>query len=467
MKFFPAFFDLAGRRVVVAGSGEVASRKARLLIDAGAAVEFAAPAFTPAFEAEWSGRATLTLTTPEAAPIAGAALVFVAADDEAEAGAWSRAARAAGIPVNAVDRPALSDFATPSIVDRGDVVVAISTGGAAPVLGRRLREKIEALLPARVAALAAFAGSLRESVAARIAPSARRAFWERFFDGPAAAQALAGDEAGARRAVFAALDDPQAEQSAGVVHIVGAGPGDPDLLTLKALRLLQDADVILYDRLVSDEILKLARRDALRLYVGKAKADHAVPQEEIEARLIAHAREGKKVVRLKGGDPFIFGRGGEELEAVRAAGIPVFVTPGVTAALGCAAAAGLPLTHRSAAQALTFVTGHAKDEAEPDLDWAALAALGHTLVVYMGVTKAAAIAANLIRNGRSRSTPVAVIENGTRADQKILKGSLSELGRLVSDGGVAGPAILVIGEVAAKANGVLLDEIEPALRSAA
>ncbi len=467
MKFFPAFFDLNGRRVLVAGSGEVASRKARLLLDAGAAIEFAAPAFTPDFAAEWTGQAALTQATPETAPIAGAALVFVAVEDLGEAAAWTRAARAAGVPVNAVDRPALSDFATPSIVDRGDVVVAISTGGAAPVLGRRLREKIEALLPARLAALAAVAGSLRETVAARVAPSARRAFWERFFDGPAAAQALAGDDAGARRAALAALDDPQADQSGGVVHIVGAGPGDPDLLTLKALRLLQDADVILYDRLVSDDILKLARRDALRLYVGKAKADHAVPQAEIEARLIAFAREGKKVVRLKGGDPFIFGRGGEELEAVRAAGVPVFVTPGVTAAIGCAAAAGLPLTHRDAAQALTFVTGHAKGEAEPDLDWAALAALGHTLVVYMGVTKAAAIAASLIRNGRSRSTPVAVIENGTRADQKILKGNLSELGRLVSEGAVEGPAILVIGDVAAKANGVLLSEIEPALRSAA
>ncbi len=467
MRFFPAFFDLAGRRVVVAGSGETAARKARLLVEAGAVVDFVASGFAPDFAAEWSGRAALISATPASAPIAGSALVFVAVDDTAEAEAWVRAARAAGVPVNAVDRPALSDFATPSIVDRGDVVVAISTGGAAPVLGRRLREKIEALLPARLAALAALAGSLRETVAARVAPAARRAFWEGFFDGPAAAQALAGDEAGAARAVIKALDDPQAEQSAGVVHIVGAGPGDPDLLTLKALRLLQDADVILYDRLVGDEILNLARRDALRLYVGKAKADHAVPQEEIEARLIAFARQGKRVVRLKGGDPFIFGRGGEELEAVRAAGVPVFVTPGVTAAIGCAAAAGLPLTHREAAQALTFVTGHAKGDAEPDLDWASLARLGHTLVVYMGVTKAAAIARNLMMHGRSASTPVAVIENGTRPDQKILKGTLSQLGRLVSDGGVEGPAILVIGEVAAKATGALFDDIAPALRSAA
>jgi uroporphyrin-III C-methyltransferase/precorrin-2 dehydrogenase/sirohydrochlorin ferrochelatase len=467
MRLFPAFFDLAGRRAVVIGAGETAARKVRLLLDAGAAIEVIAPEFTDGFVSEWSGVVRLVRSGPDAALLEGAALVFVAVEDEAGAKAWADAARAAGVPVNAVDRPALSDFATPSIVDRGDVVVAISTGGAAPVLGRRLREKIEALLPARLSALAAFAGSFRDAVTARIAAPRRRAFWERFFEGPIAAQVLAGDENAARERMTAALYHPQTDQPAGVVHIVGAGPGDPDLLTLKALRLIQDADVILYDRLVGEGVLALARRDALRLYVGKAKADHAVPQEEIEARLIAFARDGKIVVRLKGGDPFIFGRGGEELEAVKAAGVPVTVTPGVTAALGCAAAAGLPLTHRNAAQALTFVTGHAKGDADPDLDWAALARLGHTLVVYMGVGKARVIAERLIENGRAASTPAAVIENGTRTDQKILKGTLADLPRLVSDGGVNGPAILVIGEVAAKANGLLLDDLAPALRSAA
>ncbi len=448
MKLFPAFFDLSGRRVVIAGAGEAAIRKARLVRDAGGVAEFAGG-------------------DPDPALLRGAALLFVATEAEDEAQAWSAAGRAAGVPVNAVDRPALSDFTTPSIVDRGDVVIGISTGGSAPVLGRRLREKIEALLPPRLGALADFAGAAREAVAARVAPPFRRAFWERFFDGPVAARVLAGDRAGAETALAAALDDPGANQSTGVVHIVGAGPGDPDLLTLRALRLIENADVILYDRLVGEEILKRARRDAQRLYVGKAKADHAVPQEEIEARLIKLAREGKTVVRLKGGDPFIFGRGGEELEAVKAAGIPVLVTPGVTAAIGCAAAAELPLTYRGAAQALTFVTGHAADGAEPDLDWAALAQLRHTLVVYMGVTKAGTIARQLIAHGRGRSTPVAVIENGTRPDQKVLKGTLAELGRLVREGGVDGPAILVVGEVAAKSNGLLLDDIAPALEVAA
>ncbi len=467
MRYFPAFFDLASRRVVVAGAGETASRKARLLLDAGAAVEFVARAFDEAFADEWRGKATLIRSVPGAALFRNAALAFIAVEDEAEAGAWLAAARAAGVAVNVVDRPSLSDFATPAIVDRGDVVVAISTGGAAPVLGRRLREKIEALLPQRLAALAAFAGAFRQAVAAKIPNAGRRAFWERFFDGPVAAQVLNGDDAGARAEMAAAINRPQAEKQPGAVHLVGAGPGDPELLTLKALRLIQDADVILYDRLVGEGVLNLARRDALRLYVGKAKAAHAVPQEEIEDRLIAFAREGKIVVRLKGGDPFIFGRGGEELEAVKAAGIPVFVTPGITAALGCAAAAGLPLTHRDAAQALTFVTGHAKGDADPDLDWSALARLGHTLVVYMGVGKAGAIAQRLIENGRATSTPVAVIENGTRPDQKILKGTLSDLPRLVRDGAIEGPAILVIGEVAAKATGLLLDDIAPAFRSAA
>ncbi|MDZ7629601.1 MAG: siroheme synthase CysG [Parvularculaceae bacterium] len=452
MKTFPISLDLNGRRVVIVGDGLGAASKAQLVTAAGAIVVPVDPGSDLCDAAE---------------VFRDAALAFVAVEDRDAAVRWVGAARAAGVTVNAVDRPELSDFATPSIVDRGEVVVSISTGGAAPVLARRLREKIERLLPQRLSALAAFAASFRGAVAERVPAARRRAFWESFFDGPIAAEVLNGGEGAAREAMVAALDRPQTEQQTGAVHIVGAGPGDPELLTLKALRLLQSADVILYDRLVGDGILDLARRDALRLYVGKAKADHAVPQEEIEARLIAFAREGKTVVRLKGGDPFIFGRGGEELETIRAAGVAVFVTPGVTAALGCAAAAEMPLTHRDAAQALTFVTGHAKGDAEPDLDWASLARLGHTLVVYMGVGKANAIAERLIENGRAASTPVAVIENGTRPDQKILKGALHQLSRIVRDGGVAGPAILVIGDVAAKANGALIDDLAPAFRSAA
>jgi len=358
-----------------------------------------------------------------------------------------------------VDRPDLCDFTTPSIVDRGRLVIAISTDGAAPVYAKKLRADVEALLPPNAGALADFADRYRSAVKANIDDADRRVFWEAFFNGPIAALVLKGDAQAAHEAMMEAINRPQKEQRTGVVHIVGAGPGDPDLLTIKALRLLQNADVILHDRLVSDEILSLARRDADRLYVGKAKADHAVPQTEIENTMIALAREGKNVVRLKGGDPFIFGRGGEELDAMRAAGVHAFVTPGVTAATGCAAAAGMALTHRDYAQAVTFVTGHAKEGADPDLDWAALAALKNTLVVYMGVTKATKISAQLIAHGRAAETPVAVIENGARVNQVVVKGALAELGALIEEGGIKGPALLVIGEAAARADGETLHEI--------
>lgn len=467
MKTFPAFHALTARKVIIAGAGEAASSKARLAEAAGADLTFVANGLDSALVAEWSARAEFDARTPSPELFSGAALAFIAPKDRAEGELLAGFARAAGVPVNVVDHPDFCDFITPSIVDRNDVVVAISTNGAAPALGRRIREKIEALLPANLGALAAAARSLRGAVAAHIPPNRRRAFWERFFNGPHAAQIAAGDVAGARKALIREIDRPQADETRGVVHLVGAGPGDPDLLTLKALRLLQSADVILYDRLVSDGVLNLARRDAERFYVGKAKAAHAVPQEEIEQRLIAFAREGKTVIRLKGGDPFIFGRGGEEVDALRAAGIPVFVTPGITAATGCAARAALPLTHRDFSQAVTFVTGHARDGGEPPIDWKALAALGHTIVVYMGVGEADRIARRLIENGRSGATPVAVIEKGSTAEEKILKGTLSDLGALIRLGAVEGPAILVIGEVAAKADGVLLEELSAAERKAA
>jgi len=452
MKRFPAYIDLQNRPVVIIGGGETALRKARLALSAGASVKIIWPEINAELRVELGEQVTLAVRAPAPEEFKGAALAFIALDDEDAAARWARTASDAGVLVNVVDQPALCDFTTPSIIDRGRLTVAISTDGAGPVFGRALRAKIEAMLPARAGALLDFAQSYRDAVKGKIALADRRAFWEAFFRGPIAAQILAGDEKSAHEAMLAAINgDAPAPQ--GVVHIVGAGPGDPELLTLKAFRLIQSADVILYDRLVSDEILALARRDADRLYVGKAKSNHAVPQDEIEARMIALAREGKIVVRLKGGDPFVFGRGGEELESVRAAGVPVYVTPGITAATGCAASAGLALTHRDHAQAVTFVTGHAKGDAPPALDWAALAALKNTLVVYMGVGKAGSIAANLIAHGRAASTPVAIIENGTRENEIILKGTLADLPALIDAGGVKGPALLVIGEVAALASG--------------
>lgn len=466
MNAFPAFLSLKERKTVIVGGGAAALRKARLAIQAGAKPTLIWPVFDEQTKAELADRAHFIDRSPLAADFEDAALVFVAVDGPATA-RLADLAKAAGALVNVVDQPALCDFTIPSIIDRGRLTIAISTSGAGPVFGKALREKIEALAPARTDELLAFAERYRPAVAAKIAETDRRAFWEAFFSGPMAAAILAGETASADAQMIAALNSNEASSQTGVVHIVGAGPGDPELLTLKALRLIQSADVVLHDRLVSDEILNLARRDADRLFVGKAKANHAVPQKDIEARMVALAREGKIVVRLKGGDPFVFGRGGEELDALRAAGVPVFVTPGITAATGCAAATGMALTHRDHAQAVTFVTGYAKEGAEPDLDWSALAALKNTLVVYMGVGKAGAIGANLIGHGRAASTPVAIIENGTRTNQRIVKGQLGALEQLIVAGGIKGPALLVIGEVAALADGQGLLEIADHGRRAA
>ncbi len=459
MNRFPLFLDLKDRWIVIVGGGGAALRKARLLVSAGARPVLFASVFEAATRTELEDRAELIERLPLREDFTGAALAFIAIDDAEEAERLATIARQAGALVNVVDRPSLCDFTTPSIIDRGQIAIAISTDGGAPVLGRNLRADIEALLPSRAGELAGFAARYREAVKSTFSAADRRAFWERFFDGPIAARVLAGDETGAHEAMLEAINRPQNDTQTGVVHIVGAGPGDPELLTLKAFRLIQRADVILYDRLVGDEILSLARRDADRFYVGKAKSNHAVPQDEIEARMIALAREGKNVVRLKGGDPFVFGRGGEELEALRAAGVPAYVTPGVTAATGCAAAAGMALTHRDYAQAVTFVTGHAKGDADPDIDWAALAALKNTLVVYMGVGKAGRIASSLLAHGRSGDTPVAVIENGTLTNQIVAKGALQNLEAVIDAHGIKGPALLVIGEVAALADGDTLGEL--------
>lgn len=456
----PALLKTHGRRAAVVGAGAGAASKTRLLLSAGLEVTVLAADFPASFSAEFAGAAALIPARGAAEIIAGfvgARIVVIAVDDAFLAAELVDAARAAGGLVNVVDRPELCDFTFPAIVDREDVVVAIGTSGAAPVLARRLKERIDALLPARLGALARFAARFRQS-ASNLPAKARRPFWERLFDGPIAEMVLAGDEARAEHAVGEALRAASAAPGlaqSGVIHLVGAGPGDPELLTLRALRLIGEADVILYDRLVSADILAHARRDAERIYVGKAKGAHSVPQEEIAARMIALARAGRRVVRLKGGDPFIFGRGGEELEAARAAGVPCFVTPGVTAALGAAAAAGLPLTHRDHAQAVTFVTGAARDGAAPDLNWRALADLGHTLVVYMGVGRAGDIQRELVSAGRAAATPVAIIENATRPDQRVLKGVLGGLDDLVRDSSVEGPALLVIGETAALADEVI------------
>jgi uroporphyrin-III C-methyltransferase/precorrin-2 dehydrogenase/sirohydrochlorin ferrochelatase len=339
------------------------------------------------------------------------------------------------------DRPQLSDFILPAIVDRDDVVVAISTGGASPTLATLLRGRIEAMLPEGFGAVARLAKTFRVQANALIEPRQRRTFWRRLIEGPAGWLALRGDEAGARRIALTELDAARrAHKPLGIAHIVGAGPGDPDLLTLKAAQLLQQADAILHDALVPEAILGRARREAELVCVGKRKGQPSWVQADIEAELIARVRAGQTVVRLKAGDPFVFGRGAEEVDALQAAGLPVTVVPGITAALGCAASAGISLTDRRVASAVTFLSGHAAHDA----------AGGHTRVLYMATSEAAAVRDRLLADGVDPATPVAIIENGTRPDERISTGRLADLARLAT-GHIGGPSLIIVGDVAARA----------------
>ena len=455
MQTFPLFLDLRDRRALVVGGGEMAARKAELLLAAGARVSLIAETVNGEI-AQLIAEARLSWAgcTFEEGELDGVAVVIVASEDESLQARVSAAAQARGLPVNVVDRPALSSFIMPAIVDRAPITIAISTGGAAPALARRIRAEIERALPAALGRLARFAEIFREQVRRTlVVPRARRRFWDRVFEGRVGELALAGDEISARRELIKLLDGVRSETpSQGMVHLVGAGPGDPDLLTLKAHRLLQRADVVVYDRLVSAEVLAMARRDAERIYVGKRRAHHCVPQREINDRLVSLARAGKSVVRLKGGDPFVFGRGGEELEALTAAGIAVEVVPGVTAALGCASSAGIPLTHRDHAQACVFVTGHLKD-GSIDLDWEMLARPRQTVVIYMGANALSAIASNLTAHGLPGSTPVALIENGTTEKERRVVGTLSSIERLAQRARFNGPTLCMVGEVVGLALG--------------
>lgn len=450
MDNLPLFFRLQNERALLVGAEEAAAAKARLLLAAGARVEVVSPAGSKTFAA-WEASGDLTWLHRKFLPddVQGAAIVIVATEDDQEDERVAAAARDAGVPVNVVDRPDLSSFVVPSIVDRSPVTIGISTNGASPVLARRLREQIETVLPARLGHLADFLASFRGAVKASFGTfDSRRRLWEEIVDGPIARDVLDGREPRAREAMLSRINRRNAEAPRpGHVDIVGAGPGDPELLTIKALRALQDADLVVYDRLVGDGILDLTRRDAERIYVGKARSDHSVPQDQINELLVEQAQAGRRVVRLKGGDPFVFGRGGEELDRLRAAGISAAVIPGITAATGCAASAGLPLTHRDHASAVTFVTGHGVD-GEPEVDWSALAHPRHTVVIYMGLSRAGIVADQMIAQGRAPDTPIAIIENGTREDERVVTGTLSNIATLVRDARVAAPALIVVGEVA-------------------
>ena len=442
---FPVFLRLRGSRVLVVGGGEVAVRKIRLLLRAGPQIEVVARLLNPELE-ELARAGSIRHLAPEFAPqqVSGCRLVLAATDDRLLNRAVAAAADAAQVPVNAVDDGEHSSFITPSIVDRAPLLVAISTGGAAPVLARRLRERVETWLPAGYGRLAGFLHRQRPRVAQAGAVRERRALWERFLDGPGAEAAMRGDDAAALRELELLLTEAPVR---GEVYLVGAGPGDPDLLTFRALRLMQQADVVLYDRLLPQSILDLVRRDAERIFVGKRRNQHTVPQEEINAELVRLAREGKRVLRLKGGDPFIFGRGGEEIETLAAAGVPFQIVPGITAASGCAAYAGIPLTHRDYAQSCIFVTGHARQDGSLDLHWDQLARRGQTVVIYMGLHTLPQLCEQFIAHGLPADWPAAVVEEGTTPRQRVVTGTLGDLPARIGEAGVQGHSLVIVGEV--------------------
>ncbi len=362
----------------------------------------------------------------EPADLDEAVLAIAATDEESVNAAVSHDARQRTIPVNVVDAPALCSVIFPAIVDRSPLVVAVSSGGDAPVLARLVRARLESWLPAAYGELAGLARSFRQRVKDAFASvQQRRVFWEEVFQGPIAERVFAGQREEAERLLEEKLAGARPEPL-GEVYLVGAGPGDPDLLTFRALRLMQQADVVLYDRLVAPPILELCRRDADRLYVGKKRAEHALPQDQINRQLVDLAKQGKRVLRLKGGDPFIFGRGGEEIEELAAHGIPFQVVPGITAASGCAAYAGIPLTHRDHAQSVRFVTGHLKD-GSCDLPWVDLVAQGQTLVFYMGLVGLPVICRELVAHGRAATTPAALVQQGTTRNQRVFTGTLADL----------------------------------------
>lgn len=449
MRYFPVFLDLDDAPVLVLGGGEQAAQKVRLLAKTPARITIMAPALNAELTRLADDGAVIWRKRDFAAQLIEnddllQIQLIVIADIAPEAAqAAATLAKARGIPVNVVDGPDLSSFITPAIVERGPVTVAIGTEGAAPVLARRIKAQIDALLPAKLGALAEAAGKLRATVAEKLKFENRRRFWERFFDDAPARHFLSGDIAAFDRAVEYELEAAASERQ-GSVALIGAGPGDPDLLTLKAHRLLQLADVIVYDRLIGPDILDYARRDARRVPVGKQAGKPSIAQEEINRVLVREASAGHFVVRLKGGDPFVFGRGGEELAVLEATGIPVEIVPGITAAAGCAASIRLPLTHRGQNTQITLLTGMTgKGEAEHD--WAALARPGAAAAIYMGLKQADHIAARLLGAGAEKTTPVVIVQDGTLASERVLVTDLGHLTRAVASHELTGPALIFLG----------------------
>lgn len=449
MDYLPVFLDIRGRLVVVDGGGTIAARRVERALSTGAKVSSFDPEpgeeLAALFDHE---NLTHHARVPVRADFDDCFIAYGASEDAARDTLLANAAKDVGALCNVADVLEYCDFITPSIVERAPVTIAISTSGAAPVIARNLRARIEAMLPEGYGRLAAYTATFRERIATAITDGrGRRRFWESMIEGQAGDLFLAGREADATAQINADLMTAGgAKPITGEAWLVGAGPGDPDLLTFKALRLMQHADVVLYDRLIGPGILDLARRDARRINVGKSAGNHAMTQTEITALLIKLALEGNRVLRLKGGDPFIFGRGGEELEEVAAAGIPVQVVPGITAAAGCGACAGIPLTHRDHAQSVAFVTAHGAGGVL-DHDWTKLARPGQTVVVYMGLGSLGAIATNALAQGVRADLPVAVIDNGSRLNQTVITATLETIEGIAGDANLNGPALIIMGDV--------------------
>jgi uroporphyrin-III C-methyltransferase/precorrin-2 dehydrogenase/sirohydrochlorin ferrochelatase len=448
MDYFPVFVKLKDKDCLVVGAGEIAARKIELLARAGAKITVIASQISH-HVSNLEGPCKLTLLQKSFAPadVCGFRLVVSATDNKETNELVAKTAEEQNILVNVVDNPELCSFIFPAIIDRSPVIAAVSSGGAAPVLARLLRAKIETTIPPAYGQLAQLAEKYRNDVKKHIKePAQRRIFWENIFQGSVAELVFACDEQKAEQQLQQALGKQKNSPGLGEVYLIGAGPGAPDLLTFRALRLMQQADVIVYDHLVSPEILDLARRDSEKIYVGKERQKHTLPQESINTLLADLAKAGKRVVRLKGGDPFIFGRGGEEIETLMQQGISFQVVPGITAASGCATYAGIPLTHRDHAQSCTFVTGHLKDNSI-NLNWTQLAKPNQTIVIYMGLVGLEKICESLIAHGSPKDLPAALIQQGTTVNQRVITGTLETLPTTIGGLNIQPPTLIIIGTV--------------------
>ncbi|MDH5552772.1 MAG: siroheme synthase CysG [Nitrosomonas sp.] len=448
MNYLPIFINIKNQNCLVVGGGEVATRKVMLLLQAGARVSVVSPELDKNLEVLLSrGEISHSAERFSSDCLEGVVLVIAATNDRVTNQQVSELTKKRHVPVNVVDNPDLCSFIMPSIVDRSPMLIAISSGGQSPVLARLLRAHLETTIPATYARLTTIAGKFRQQVRKHFSHvEKRRFFWEKVLQGPFAEMVHAGKDKAAEDYLLRTLKDEKDEASQGEVYLVGAGPGNPDLLTFRALRLMQQADVVVYDRLVSPAILDMVRRDASRIYAGKERSKHTLPQESINHLLVRLAKEGKRVLRLKGGDPFIFGRGGEEIETLSAHNVSFQVVPGITAASGVASYAGIPLTHRDYAQSCIFVTGHLKNDTI-DLDWPSLARPNQTIVIYMGLLGLPHLCQQLIVHGLPETTPAAIIQQGTTQKQKTVVGTLQTLPALTVTANLTPPTLIIVGNV--------------------